>query len=139
MGNIVHGPILEQSNEMSTPVTASPAFELAQWLATPQGEYVRAWEQERLDNIVADIFGYNAVQLGLPACDLLRSNRMALRFTAGTEAGAALTADLTQLPLASSSMDLVLMPHVLEFADDPHQILREVERVLMPEGHVVIC
>jgi SAM-dependent methyltransferase len=112
---------------------------LTQWLATPQGSYVLDWEQRRLDNIVADIFGYNAVQLGLPGCDLLRANRIALRFSAGAEPGVALVADLAQLPLATSSIDLVVMPHVLEFADDPHQILREVERVLMPEGHVVIC
>ncbi len=30
------------------------------------------------------------------------------------------------------------MPHILEFTEDPHQVLREVERVLVPEGHVVI-
>ncbi len=125
---------------MSTPVTGlSDASELAQWLATPQGRYVLDWEQTRLDSIVADIFGFNAVQLGLPGCDLLRANRIALRFSAGAEPGVALAADLAQLPLATSSIDLVLMPHVLEFARDPHQILREVERVLMPEGQVVIC
>jgi SAM-dependent methyltransferase len=131
---------VDQSNEMSTTAPVSRAVSgLTQWLATPQGRYVLDWEQSRLDNIVADIFGYNAVQLGLPGCDLLRANRIALRFSAGAEPGVALVADLAQLPLATSSMDLVVMPHVLEFADDPHQILREVERVLMPEGHVVIC
>lgn len=125
---------------MSTPVPAVLAVsELEQWLDTPQGRYVLGWEQVRLDNVVADIFGYNAVQLGLPAYDLLRANRIALRFTAGNEAGVALATNLAHLPLATSSIDLVVMPHVLEFAEDPHQILREVERVLMPEGHVVIC
>ena len=44
-----------------------------------------------------------------------------------------------QLPLASQSMDLVVMPHVLEFSKDPHQILREAERVLMPEGQIIIA
>ena len=43
-----------------------------------------------------------------------------------------------ELPFATHSIDLVVMPHILEFADDPHQVLREVERVLVPEGHVVI-
>jgi len=138
---------VDQSNKKSTP-DGSPAAPhaalhatsgLAEWLATPQGQYVFDWEQDRIDNIVADIFGYNAVQLGLPACDFLRANRIALRFSAGEEHGVALATDLGQLPLATASIDLVVMPHVLEFAADPHQILREVERVLMPEGHVVIC
>ena len=43
-----------------------------------------------------------------------------------------------ELPFATHSIDLVVMPHILEFAEDPHQVLREVERVLVPEGHVVI-
>lgn len=135
---------MDQSNEMSTPLAESLAApfchsELAQWMETPQGRYVLDWEQGKLDNMVADIFGYNAVQLGLPGCDFLRANRIALRFSAGTEPGVALATDLAHLPLATSSIDLVVMPHVLEFAEDPHQILREVERVLMPEGQVVIC
>ena len=47
--------------------------------------------------------------------------------------------DLRQLPFASASLDLVVLPHVLEFLPDPHQMLREVERVLIPEGQVVIA
>jgi SAM-dependent methyltransferase len=43
------------------------------------------------------------------------------------------------LPFASQSLDLVVLPHVLEFAEEPHQVLREVERVLIPEGQVIIC
>ena len=39
-----------------------------------------------------------------------------------------------QLPIASQTIDLLLLPHVLEFSAHPHQILREAERVLMPEG-----
>jgi SAM-dependent methyltransferase len=42
------------------------------------------------------------------------------------------------LPFASASMDLVILPHLLEFHDSPHQILREVERVLVPEGSVIV-
>ncbi len=45
---------------------------------------------------------------------------------------------LEELPFASQSIDLLVLPHALEFADDPHRVLREVERVLMPEGQVVI-
>ena len=54
------------------------------------------------------------------------------------EPGAALAADPLQLPLASQSVDLLALPHVLEFHEHPHDVLREAERVLMPEGQVVI-
>ncbi len=41
------------------------------------------------------------------------------------------------LPFAAASLDLVVLPHTLEFSADPHAVLREVERVLVPEGRVV--
>lgn len=109
-----------------------------EWLLTPQGRYILEWEQTRFDQMVADIFGYNAVQIGLPQCDCLRANRMPLRFVYDSTPPAALLGDAHHLPLAGSSVDLVVLPHTLEFADDPHQILREVERVLVPEGQVLI-
>jgi SAM-dependent methyltransferase len=43
-----------------------------------------------------------------------------------------------ELPIASESVDLMILPHVLEFAHDPHQVLREVDRVLRPEGRVFV-
>ena len=46
--------------------------------------------------------------------------------------------ELTALPFAAGSADLVVLPHVLEFTSDPHQILREIERILIPEGHLII-
>ena len=47
--------------------------------------------------------------------------------------------DFDSLPFADASIDLVVLPHTLELAGDPHQTLREVERVLVPEGRVVIA
>ncbi len=95
-------------------------------------------EQAYFDRTVSDIFGYNALQLGLPEHDFLRSSRMPLRFSAGDQAGNAVRLCCAELPIASASMDLVLVPHTLEFSENPHQILREVERILMPEGSLVI-
>ena len=63
---------------------------------------------------------------------------MPFRFRAGT-GDVSVEADYAALPFAAGSVDLVVLPHVLEFAANPHQVLREVERVLVPEGHVVIA
>lgn len=112
---------------------------LAEWFETRSGRYVLDWERDQFDSAVEDVFGFNAAQIGLPGIDFLRANRMPFRFTAGTEAGCALQTDLEHLPIASSSLDLVVLPHVLEFCPDPHQVLREAERVLMPEGQIVIA
>lgn len=111
---------------------------LNEWFATPQGQYLLACEQAFFDRAVADIFGFNALQLGLPELEFLRTSRIPLHVIGGHEAGAQVRLDMDELPFECGSLDLVLLPHVLEFNAHPHQILREVERVLMPEGHLII-
>ena len=111
---------------------------VAEWIETPLGRYLVQREQHYFDTAVADIFGYNAFQVGMPHLDLLRASRIPLRVRVGPAGPVDMRADFHDLPIASSSADLVLLPHVLEFAEHPHQILREAARVLMPEAHVVI-
>lgn len=141
---------------------------LAQWLKSPAGRYLLAWEQRQLDAAVADVFGFHALQLGLPELDALRANRMPHRWLAvdgcdprpdpstippadPSECAAAssvtsllpptalsLHCDFDALPFDSQSLDLVVLPHALELARDPHLALGEVQRVLRPEGRVVI-
>lgn len=110
----------------------------ADWLHTPQGRYVLDWEQARLDIILSDIFGFNAVQIGFPQIEFLRANRMPFRFHCSEQGGAAVQNDPHHLPFATNSLDLVVLPHILEFDMNPHQILREVDRVLAPEGSAVV-
>ena len=124
---------------------------LSAFLRSPPGRYALAWERQHLNAAVADIFGYHAMQLGLPEIDALCENRMPLRFCAsdrlldarlyngeGEHTKVAVINRFEELPFASASIDLVVMPHILEFAHEPHQVLREVDRVLVPEGQVVI-
>lgn len=117
-----------------------------------------AWEQQQIDRAVGDLFGFHAVQLGLPQVEGLAQNRMPHRWVAldrpfappaaaddatpAPPAGAviprALLTDFDALPFETQSLDLVVLPHTLELARDPHQALREVERVLVPDGRVVV-
>jgi SAM-dependent methyltransferase len=124
---------------------------LRRWLATPPGRYLLAWEQQCMDQAVPDLFGFHALQLGLPELDALRTNRMPHRWHASDEPSDAhgahtaprmavvdLHCESDALPFANACLDLVVLPHALELANDPHRTLREVERVLVPEGRVVI-
>lgn len=125
---------------------------MTQWLKTPAGRYLLEWEQRHLDTAVVDLFGFHALQLGMPELDALRANRMPHRWVASEappapaeagdgalpRAGVALRLDFDALPFDTASLDLVVLPHTLELAHDPHQTLREVERVLLPEGRVVV-
>lgn len=136
-------------------------IELGHWLNSAPGRYLLDWELGRLDHAVTDAFGFHALQLGLPEVDALRANRMPHRWVANDtprvpdrlpisvahdddistvllDVPVALACEFGALPFPSDSIDLVVLPHALEFAHDPHQLLREVERVLRPEGRVVI-
>ena len=124
--------------QQSATPAANPATTLAAWFATPLGAYVLAWEQVSLDALVADLFGYFALQVGLPDVDFLRDSRIPWRSTAALDGHPAVVADAHELPFAAESLDLVLLPHLLETSGEPHQILREVERVLRPEGQLLV-
>jgi SAM-dependent methyltransferase len=158
-------------------MTEGAIIQLPQWLKSPAGRYLLAWEQRHLDHAVADLFGFHALQLGLPELEALRANRMPHRWLAvesalddpGGDAAAAdaapaspaafaadkavgdgegarvyvvpsptLRCHFDALPFAAGSLDLVILPHALELARDPHLALREVERVLVPEGRAII-
>lgn len=122
------------------------AFE--KWSQTPLGQYLIAWEQAELDRIVVDLFGYNAVQIGLCGLPALRASRMQTRVVLtkslpiitdlSETISVALVGELADLPLASESVDLLVLPHLLETCDEPHALLREVERVLRPEGKFIV-
>ena len=124
----------------------TPIIGLTPWTKTPAGQYLLAWEQAQLDRGVMNIFGFHAVQLGLPELDALRTNRMPQRWIAHDSMGhlraqprkVHLCCEFDALPFDSQSIDLVVLPHTLELTGDPHRALREVERVLRPEGRVVI-
>ncbi len=116
------------------------------WLASPAGRYVFDWEQAHFDEAVGDVFGYHAVQCGEPTLDALRANRMPHRVKAlrggdplpSHDGPRVRVEHFEEMPFDSQSIDLLVLPHVLEFAHDPHEVLREAERVLRPEGRLIV-
>lgn len=140
---------------------SSEIIGLTDWLKTPPGGYLLDWERTQFDQAVSDVFGYHALQLGLPELDALQANRMPHKWLAldslplppapnkapthdtsvrppASSPRAALVTDAGALPFPENSLDLVVLPHTLELSSDPHATLREVSRVLVPEGRVVI-
>lgn len=117
------------------------ALNRRQWLDTALGQYLLAQEQLLYDAAVADIFGFHALQIGLLEANLLSNSRIPNLYHVdehldGLSCDALCESDA--LPFEAHSVDLVLLPHVLEFSDHPHQALREVERILVPEGYVIL-
>ncbi|MCB1727448.1 MAG: class I SAM-dependent methyltransferase [Gammaproteobacteria bacterium] len=117
---------------------------LARWYEASPGQRIAAHEREALIGMVADLFGYQLLQLGelgeaerhLGHCPVQRKTLITRR--ADAKFPSVIRADAQHLPVAADSVDAVILVHTLDFSPDPHQVLREVERVLIAEGRVII-
>ena len=112
------------------------------WLKTALGEALLQQESRVVEEALDGIFGEHCLQLGLwgdnrTFCRFSRTQHCSLiAETADGEPSA--VADLHRLPVENDSVDAVLLPHTLDYSDRPHAILREVDRVLRSNGHVVV-
>lgn len=117
---------------------------LCQWFASPLGQSLLEHENAALERVLPNLFGYHLVQLGETCeADLMASSRIGHRVKFALTPQSALTPNRlicasSHLPLDANSVDVVLLPHVLEYEEEPHDLLRESERILIAEGHVVI-
>lgn len=118
---------------------------LDNWFRSQLGTDLLQSEQQVLDEWLPGLFGYHVVQLGqCPGWQLMQSSRISHKAIAALAEdtidaeNTAVICEGQQLPLAADSVDVLLLPHVLEFDHHPHQVLRECERVLIGEGHVLI-
>lgn len=119
---------------------------LQAWYRSALGVEVARIESDCVQRLLANIFGYYLVQVGAGESfgEALAASRIrhrillsALQSSPGF-AGPTVFGDPTALPLASDSLDAILLPHVLESSDQPRAILAEVERVLIPEGRLIL-
>jgi len=119
--------------------------ELRYWYASPQGRYVLTEIEAIIKPLISDIFGYFAVELGpaIEAGQLLQGSRINNCLKISTNPACdPTTVDLvaqgSALPLAFDNIDLMIAYHALDYSQSPHQVLREIERVLLPEGHLLL-
>ena len=114
------------------------------WQRLQPGLRVVEQEREMLSGMVHDLFGYQLLQLGelgddlehLQACPIRVKSLIGHRAVQRVAHG--MIAEPRSLPIAADAIDAVVLPHTLDFSPEPHQVLREVERVLIPEGRVLI-
>lgn len=114
------------------------------WFQSDLGQYLLQEEKQVLDQVLPDLFGYHALQIGhVVENDLLTASRIRHRcvvdaVTPCVQGLSPLRAEPEQLPFAKDSIDLVFIHHGLDGASSPHALLREAARVLIPDGHLLI-
>nr|VFK47196.1 MAG: Methyltransferase domain-containing protein [Candidatus Kentron sp. TC]VFK47479.1 MAG: Methyltransferase domain-containing protein [Candidatus Kentron sp. TC] len=94
---------------------------------------------------LGSLFGYHLLQVGrLGDADLLTHSRIPHCFIVETDGDRVvpgypcLWAEPEALPIASDSIDAIILPHVLEFSPHMRAIVKEAKRVLVAEGHLLI-
>lgn len=112
------------------------------WMRSARGRRQLALEERELRRVLPELFGRHLLQIGSwdRGQRLLAASEMLHRAVLGTVPGlgAQGLAQPEALPILTKSVDAVLLPHTLEFARSPHQVLREVDRILTDRGCVVV-
>jgi len=133
---------------MSTPDVHEPMDRQAlhAWFSSMPGRAIAQDQVAQLDRVLPNLFGYHLLQVGrLADFDLLSKSRILYRNIVAIDDCEArqnypvVRGRATALPVESDSIDVVVLPHVLEFEAQPHEVLRESARVVMPDGHLLIC
>lgn len=114
---------------------------VTEWLTTPTGRYLYRQESAVSHSEIFKLPGYRALQLGVSPThslleDLLQQHKFIIAPVTGGDA--ACIGDFEYLPLPSNAIDVVLLHHALDFSLEPHKLLTEVARVVIPGGHIII-
>jgi len=116
------------------------------WFSRVPGREIARDQAAQLDRVLPNLFGYHLLQVGrLADLDLLSKSRILHRHVVdidGYQKGQnypVVRGSATALPVESDSVDVVVLPHILEFEARPHDALRESARVIVPDGHLLIC
>jgi SAM-dependent methyltransferase len=111
------------------------------WQDLPLGDELKCLIEKEIAEVSRKFFGYHLVRLGhlssqieLASCPIKHQ----INITSNSQAYTSLVATPDDLPLSENSVDAFLLAHELDFSKDPHQILREVDRAIMPNGYLVI-
>jgi len=110
---------------------------MTDWWQSPLGQHVLMQEQSLLQLLSPHFHGYFQLQTGLKQSLLPQLSKPSIQKVMAPSAD--IYGDSSALPFKCHSIDTLLLPHVLEFSSDPHQVLREAERVLVSDGILVLC
>jgi len=124
----------------------SPSHDRSLWLGGPLGQRVYTLERKLVAEALSQVFGWQLLQIGDWGGDLgllagARTQRKAVLSEHAVHTPdntMSIRSRLDALAIASDSVDAVLLPHTLECASDPHELLREVERILPGDGQLVV-
>ncbi|MEP5763133.1 MAG: methyltransferase domain-containing protein [Halieaceae bacterium] len=115
--------------------------QLETWFESPRGRHLLQQEQQLASTLLNNVFGYHQLQLGVTrnqqlAPDSQLGHKVYSNAFAGH--GVGLLSEPDSLPFADDSIDAIVLQHALDFAANPHGLLREAHRVLAHQGQIIV-
>lgn len=108
------------------------------WDKFIQGEQIRSQLESSVSPWLQRAFGYHLLTLG-KCSQTLDTKACAIKHKVHVDLEHAdVIAQPHALPFAENSVDCVLAAHCLEFTENPHQLIREIHRVLVPQGMIIL-
>jgi SAM-dependent methyltransferase len=131
----------------SAPHNELTGTELNDWFSSSLGRMLLEAEYDLIGEWATDLFGYQLLDVSLFDSDLSYLDRCAIKNKVHISPSATpswgrqleLRGQPEKMPVATDYIDAVVLLHTLDFAADPRQVLRESERVLIPEGRLIVC
>ncbi len=105
------------SRRRKLPEPAALFQDMAQWLETPLGQALLESERKVMEPVLARIFGYHFLQIGVSEASLLDESPVGHRFLFVPQSLADsrhAVASAEALPLQTDSVDAVLIHHALD-------------------------
>ena len=134
---------MEKVSATSSTDPARAGFSI--WLEGATGSILAGYEQEKIARILPGLFGYHITQIGRYGDGVLDSagrirNKIKLHLDEDgmQDCDCSVLSNAAALPFTAHSIDVVVIPHVLEFTPDPGAALKEIERVLIEDGRLIV-
>lgn len=118
--------------------------ELGAWFKTAMGRAILSAQKKILARELHNLFGYHLMQLSVvPETRLFAASRISHCFSMSPKEGASSkkisgVTEFDSLPLPDECIDVCVLHHALDFAENPQQVLKEAARVTIPNGYIVL-
>lgn len=116
---------------------------IEQWFQGERGQRLLNAEQALVKEPLSHCFGYHLLQVSVDRSrSLSESCSTPFKFSCHPQASTRYRSDIhcefDQLPIATDSIDTVILHHAHEYVANPHAVLREIQRVLVPRGQLIV-
>ncbi len=114
---------------------------MERWYQSELGQYVLSVEQQFIAAELDNCFGYNLLQLSVDRdVQLYQGSRIQRHYQVHPlgDQRQHCQCEFDALSFEGDTFDVVIVHHAHEFVSNPHQLLREIRRVMVARGRLII-